>query len=83
MTTIKLLALASLTTFAVACGSGSDFKKLKDEACACKTADCATAVNKKLDAEINKLTSEKELENAAADLGAASECLGKLGLKAE
>lgn len=89
MNTIKLFALASITSLVVACGGGgADFKKLKEEACACKDKACAEAVNKKLDAAIEGLAkggekeAEKALEKVGPDLAEAGACLGKLGLKA-
>ena len=66
-----------------ACGKSSDFDALAKEACACKDKACAESVNKKLDAAVDKLTSEKELEKASGAIGEAAACLAKLGITAK
>ena len=67
-----------------ACGGGSAGKleKLKDEACACKDKACAEAVDKKLEAEIEKLSSKGEPDDATKKkivevMLEAGECLAK------
>jgi hypothetical protein len=73
--------------FALLAGCGGkaadEIAKLAKEACACKDLACGTAVNKKLDAAIEKLTDEKDLEKVAGPLAQSGECLAKLGVKAE
>lgn len=84
MTNFKRLGLSFVLAFSVgACGSAADdIKKLAKEACECKDAACGDRVNKKLDAAIEKLSSESELKEVAEPLAQAGMCLGKLGMKA-
>lgn len=80
------IVFASL--FAFGCGGGGgvgDLEKLKDEACACKDKACAEAVNKKMDAEMEKLEKSyggKEPDEATQKklmgiMLEAGECLAK------
>ncbi|MBA3391979.1 MAG: hypothetical protein H0T89_05005 [Deltaproteobacteria bacterium] len=82
MNQIKLLGVSMLLALSLgACGDAADdIAKLSKEACACKDKACGDAVNKKLDAAIEKLSSEADLKKAAGPLGEAGMCLGKLGL---
>jgi hypothetical protein len=78
----------NLVLFAVAlalagCGKGDSIADIAKEACACKDKACGEAVNKKLDAALEKLTSEKEVEKIAGDMGKAGECLARLGVSAK
>ena len=82
-TTIGMIL--SLAMFA-ACGGGDagELGKLKDEACACKDKACGEAVNKKLDAAIEKMGKDgKEPDEATqakimSVMMEAGQCLAKL-----
>ena len=71
--------------FSVGCGGGGsagELGKLKDEACACKDKACAEAVDKKLEAEIEKLSGKGEPDDATKKkivevMLEAGECLAK------
>lgn len=67
-----------------ACGGGADeIKSLAKEACACKDKACGEAVNKKMDAALDKITSEDDAKKAIEAIGDAAVCLGKLGVTGE
>lgn len=82
----KLLLLASLSLFGVACGGGDidKLKKLKDEACACKDKACADAVNKKMDSTMEgmKEPSESDAKKLMEIMTEAAVCLQKAGASA-
>jgi hypothetical protein len=72
--------LAIIILLAVGCGGGAsgELEKLKDEACACKDKACATEVNKKIDAAIEKMGDKKEPDEATMKvLMEAGMCLMK------
>jgi ethanolamine ammonia-lyase small subunit len=83
----KLLLLASLSLFGVACGGGDvdKLKKLKDEACACKDKACADAVNKKMDSTMEgmKEPSADDAKKLMEIMTEAAVCLQKAGASAD
>ena len=81
MMNLKLIALSVLVSLAAACGGGGvdEINKLKDEACACKDKACADAVNKKLDAKLEKMSepSESDAKQIMEAMAAAGMCIAK------
>jgi hypothetical protein len=84
MKTIGSIILAVSLFTACSKGDVGELGKLKDEACACKDKACGEAVNKKLDAELDKLGKDgKEPDEATQTklmsvMAEAGVCLAKL-----
>lgn len=86
MKTLKIIGIASVLSLGLAaCGGGGavgDMKKFADEMCACKTKECADAVEKKMDAAMEKMTkepSESEMKEMLGHVARGAECVAKLG----
>lgn len=82
---LKSCASIFVVSFSLAaCGGGAgDIEALAKEACACKDKACGEAVNKKMDAALEKITSEADAKKAITAMGEAAVCLGKLGVTGE
>jgi recombinational DNA repair protein (RecF pathway) len=79
---LKMIGLTLAFSVAAACGSSGDIgdlEKLKDEACACKDKACAEAVDKKLNAKLEKMKepSKQDADTAAQLLAGAGMCIAK------
>jgi hypothetical protein len=79
----KVLSLSLLLSIG-ACGGGpsvADFEKLKTEACACKDKACADAVDKKIDAALDKMKEPNEADGKKimSLMADAAVCIGTLG----
>jgi hypothetical protein len=80
---ITIIPFALTLLLQTACGGGKgdidELRKLKEDACACKDKKCGDAVNKKLDAKLEKMKQpSKEDEDTVAQLMAgAGLCLSK------
>jgi hypothetical protein len=73
---LKIIAAATLALSFAACSkdSGGGLASLKKEACACKDAACAKAVNEKMDKYMDSMTSIPSSADMAA-VGEAAACL--------